>query len=104
MLGNLQFPKRTPARTHRGERPDKMRHPQSWNSTDVMESLMDSISKFNNTTIVPLFNPNCHKKIDPLFRTLELFLGSFWPNCQYLLSGNSLCRREGKSRRAHRDA
>src|SRR5271157_4259996 len=48
------------ARTNRGERPDKMRHPQSGNSTDVMEGLVDTIH-IHNTTSALNCNTNRHQ-------------------------------------------
>jgi len=98
MIGKSRFPKCKPARTRRGERPDKMRHPQSGNSTDVKESLVDTISYFNNTTIVSFFNPYRHQKISLIFSTLELLLGSFCSNCQHFFLGESPPPARGRNR------
>ena len=49
MFGTTLFPNRTPVRTFRGERPVKMRHPQSSNSTDVLGGFLIP-TKLNNTT------------------------------------------------------
>ena len=48
MFGTMIFPNCMPARTHRGERPDKKRHPQSYSSTDVKKGFVCTQS--NNTT------------------------------------------------------
>ena len=48
MFGTTLFPNRTTVRTHRGERPVKMRHPQSYSSTDVKKGFVCTQS--NNTT------------------------------------------------------
>jgi hypothetical protein len=61
MIGTAVFPNCLSVRTHRGERPDKMRHPQSANSTDVMEgSLM--ATQPNNTTSIEICNTLCSTK------------------------------------------
>jgi len=62
MLPRKVSPSSNTARTCRGERPDKKRHPQSWNSTDVMEGpLMDT--QPNNTTVNSIFNTYRHQII-----------------------------------------
>ena len=48
MFGTTLFPNRTPVSTFRGERPVKMRHPQSYSSTDVKKGFVCTQS--NNTT------------------------------------------------------
>ena len=49
MFGTTLFPNCMTVRTLRGERPVKMRHPQSSSSTDVMEGFLTP-TKLNNTT------------------------------------------------------
>lgn len=64
------FPTCAPARTHRGERPDKMRHPRSGRSADVMEgSLLATQS--NDTTTAVIRNPNRRRQIATATRTVE---------------------------------
>jgi hypothetical protein len=60
MVGTV-FPKRIPARTNRGERPDKMRHPQRCNSTDVSGTFINTHP--NNTISLEICNPYRHEKI-----------------------------------------
>ena len=60
MVGTV-FPKRIPARTNRGEMPDKMRHPQSGNSTDVSGTFINTHP--HNTISSKFCNPYCHEKI-----------------------------------------
>jgi|GEM_PF-3959173 len=48
------------ARTNRGERPDKMRHPQSGHSTDVMEGFDMPTNHIHNTTSALNCNTNRH--------------------------------------------
>jgi len=55
MCSKVAFPNCIPARTRRGERPDKKRHPQSSNSTDVKEGSNDP-TQLNITTSVQFCN------------------------------------------------
>jgi hypothetical protein len=90
---------RSTARTQRGERPVKMRHPQSWRSTDVMEGFLVK-TQLNNTTtsFVPsnFCNTNRRQNANQKCWTVEFwlsmvprFLSIFWI---------SPLRREGEPR------
>jgi hypothetical protein len=63
-----------PARTRRGERPDKKRHPQSCNSADAMEGLDMNLQSHKTTSIV-ICNTNRHEKVQQITLTVKLWLG-----------------------------
>ena len=73
MFGTTLFPNCMPARIHRGERPGKKRHPQSYSSTDVKKGFVCTQS--NNTTSLIFCNTygrqNNHQNVLPI----KLLLG-----------------------------
>ena len=87
MFGTTLFPNCMPVRTLRGERPVKMRHPQSCNSTDVMEGFL-APTKLNNTTSLIFCNTygrqNNHRNILTInlllvvIRLSHLWVFSLW--------------------------
>jgi hypothetical protein len=74
MFTLLFFPPGPTARTIRGERPVKTRHPQSANSTDVIKG-SQMITHHNHTTTSPVsshfYNPNGRQKNLQICLTLE---------------------------------
>ena len=95
MLPNTYHFNRRSARTHRGERPDKMRHPQSCNSTDVMEGFEMPTNQFDDTTSALNCKPYRHQINANFTSTVKLLsewlvvdLFAFY--ISYLVS---LCRR-----------
>jgi hypothetical protein len=74
MFGTAVSPNCMPVRTHRGERPDKMRHPQSSNSTDVMEGFLMT-TQLNNTTSINFCNTYRHQNNNQNSLTVKLWLG-----------------------------
>jgi len=73
MFGTTLFPNRIPARTHRGERPDKKRHPQSSSSTDVKKGFVCTQS--NNTTSLIFCNTYGRLNNHQNNLTINLLLG-----------------------------
>jgi len=74
MFGTMIFPNCMPARTHRGERPGKKRHPQSYSSTDVMEGFLTP-AKLNNTTSLIFCNTYGRLNNHQNNLTINLLLG-----------------------------
>jgi hypothetical protein len=74
MFDKTVFPISIPARTRRGARPDKKRHPQSCNSADVMEDLFMNL-QFHNTTSIEICKSKCREKVQPIAPTVKLGLG-----------------------------
>ena len=82
MFGTTLFPNCTTVRTLRGEMPVKMRHPQSCNSTDVMEGFL-APTKLNNTTSLIFCNTygrqNNHQNILTVNLLLDIIRRSpYW--------------------------
>ena len=102
MFGITLFLNCMPARTRRGERPVKMRHPQSSSSTDVMEGSSVQTQPNNTTTssVTPnFFNPNRHQNTIQKCRTVEWWLGFA---ILYVSSSRIFpLRREGENRAGH---
>ena len=73
MFGTTLFPNCMPARTHRGERPDKKRHPQSSSSTDVKKGFVCTQS--NNTTSLIFCNTYGRQNNHQNILTVNLLLG-----------------------------
>ena len=73
MCGTVAFPNCIPARTRRGERPDKKRHPQSYSSTDVKEGSNDP-TQLNITTSVQFCNTYRHQNIFKYASPVKLWL------------------------------
>lgn len=93
MIYELLFLARSTARTRRGERPVKMRHPQSGNSTDVMKGFLVK-TQLNNTTTSPaspkFCNTNRHENPLQNCWTVEFWLSiaaSYVSNPWFPLSG-----------------
>ena len=80
MFDTTIFPNCMPARTHRGERPDKKRHPQSSSSTDVLGGFLIP-TKLNNTTSLIFCNTygrqNNHQNILTVNLLLDILIGFF---------------------------
>ena len=74
MFGTTLFPNCMPVRTLRGERPVKIRHPQSCNSTDVMEGFL-APTKLNNTTSLIFCNTYGRQNNHQNILTVNLLLG-----------------------------
>ena len=73
MFGTTFFPNRTTVRTFRGERPVKMRHPQSSSSTDVKKGFVCTQS--NNTTSLIFCNTYGRQNNHQNTLTINLLLG-----------------------------
>ena len=73
MFDTTFFPNCMPARTHRGERPDKKRHPQSSSSTDVKKGFVCTQS--NNTTSLIFCNTYGRLNNHQNNLTINLLLG-----------------------------
>ena len=73
MFGTKISPNRMPARTHRDERPDKKRHPQSSSSTDIMEGFLLP-TRLDITTSLLFCNINGNQKILQKILTIKILL------------------------------
>ena len=73
MFDTTFFPNCMPATTHRGERPDKKRHPQSTSSTDVKKGFVCTQS--NNTTSLIFCNTYGRLNNHQNNLTINLLLG-----------------------------
>jgi hypothetical protein len=62
------------ARTRRGEKPDKKRHPRSSNSADVIWGLI-IFTQFHNTTSSEICKSKRREKVQPIARIVKLGLG-----------------------------
>jgi hypothetical protein len=74
MFDTSVIPISNPARTRRGERPDKKRHPRSCNSADVMWGLIIFTQSHNTTTSV-IRKSKRREKVQPIVPTVKLGLG-----------------------------
>ena len=74
MFDTIVFPIGITARTRRGEKPDKKRHPRRCNSADVIRGLT-IFTQFHNTTTSVICNTKRREKVQPIILTVKLGLG-----------------------------
>lgn len=101
MFDTSVIPISNPARTRRGVRPDKKRHPRSGHSADVIRGL-SIFTQIHNTTTNVICKSKCREKGQPIARTVKLGLGYLqWAGA--LLARSPLPARWMKPRRCCND-
>jgi hypothetical protein len=75
MFDKIVIPISNPARTRRGARPDKKRHPRSSSSADVIVEGLCMNTQSHITTSSVICKPKCREKVQPIALTVKLGLG-----------------------------